>query len=80
MKPVHVGFGGIIAANRILAILDPESQPIKRMMRRAKKSGTAIDVTYGRRARSIIVLDTSHIVMSAIQPQTIVDRLKKGEA
>jgi len=75
MDPVHVGFGGIVAANRILAILDPNSQPIKRMVRKAKKEGMAIDMTYGRKTRTVIILDTGHIITAAIQPETIVGRL-----
>ncbi|NIN69637.1 MAG: DUF370 domain-containing protein [Anaerolineae bacterium] len=77
MDPVHVGFGGIVAANRILAILDPNSQPVRRMVRRAKKEGTAIDMTYGRKTRTVIILDTGHIVTAAIQPETIVGRLRQ---
>jgi regulator of extracellular matrix RemA (YlzA/DUF370 family) len=78
MDPVHVGFGGIVAANRILAILDPNSQPVRRMVRRAKKEGMAIDMTYGRKTRTVIILDTGHIVAAAIQPETIVGRLRQS--
>jgi regulator of extracellular matrix RemA (YlzA/DUF370 family) len=77
MDPVHVGFGGIVAANRILAILDPNSQPVKRMVRKAKKDGMAIDMTYGRKTRTVIILDTGHIITAAIQPETIVGRLRQ---
>ena len=77
MDPVHVGFGGIVAANRILAILDPNSQPVRRMVRQAKKEGTAIDMTYGRKTRTVIILDTGHLVTAAIQPETIVSRLRQ---
>jgi regulator of extracellular matrix RemA (YlzA/DUF370 family) len=76
MDPVHVGFGGIVAANRILAILDPNSQPVRRMVREAKKDGMAIDMTYGRKTRTVIILDTGHIITAAIQPETIVGRLR----
>jgi regulator of extracellular matrix RemA (YlzA/DUF370 family) len=75
MDPVHVGFGGVVAANRILAILDPNSQPVRRMVRQAKRDGVAIDMTYGRKTRTVIVLDTGHIITAAIQPETIVGRL-----
>jgi regulator of extracellular matrix RemA (YlzA/DUF370 family) len=75
MDPVHVGFGGVVAADRILAILDPNSQPVRRMVRQAKKDGMAIDMTYGRKTRTVIVLDTGHIITAAIQPETIVGRL-----
>jgi regulator of extracellular matrix RemA (YlzA/DUF370 family) len=75
MDPVHVGFGGVVAANRILAILDPNSQPVRRLVRQAKRDGVAIDMTYGRKTRTVIVLDTGHIITAAIQPETIVGRL-----
>jgi regulator of extracellular matrix RemA (YlzA/DUF370 family) len=75
MDPVHVGFGGVVAADRILAILDPNSQPVRRMVRQAKKDGMTIDMTYGRKTRTVIVLDTGHIITAAIQPETIVGRL-----
>jgi hypothetical protein len=75
MDAVHVGFGGVVAANRILAILDPNSQPVRRMVRQAKRDGVAIDMTYGRKTRTVIVLDTGHIITAAIQPETIVGRL-----
>ncbi|MGB9302042.1 MAG: DUF370 domain-containing protein, partial [Anaerolineae bacterium] len=65
MDPVHVGFGGVVAANRILAILDPNSQPVRRMVRQAKRDGVAIDMTYGRKTRTVIVLDTGHIITAA---------------
>ncbi len=77
MDPVHVGFGGIVAANRILAILDPNSQPVRRMVRQAKKGGMAIDMTYGRKTRTVIILDTGHLITAAIQPETIVSRLRQ---
>ena len=77
MDPVHVGFGGIVAANRILAILDPNSQPVRRMVRQAKKEGMAIDMTYGRKTRTVIILDTGHLITAAIQPETIVGRLQQ---
>ena len=77
MDPVHVGFGGVVAANRILAILDPNSQPVRRMVRRAKKEGMAIDMTYGRKTRTVIIVDTGHIITAAIQPETIVGRLRQ---
>jgi regulator of extracellular matrix RemA (YlzA/DUF370 family) len=77
MEPVHVGFGGIVAANRILAILDPNSQPVRRMVRQAKQDGMLIDMTYGRKTRTVIVLDTGHIITAAVQPETILNRLRQ---
>lgn len=73
---LHVGFGANVVAQRILAICDPDSAPIRRMVRRAKENGTATDVTYGRRMRSVIVMDTGHIVVAALRAETIARRLR----
>ncbi|MFQ6001950.1 MAG: DUF370 domain-containing protein [Anaerolineae bacterium] len=74
---LHVGFGANVVARRILAICDPDSAPLKRMVRRAKEEGSVIDVTYGRRVKTLIVLDTGHIVLVALQPETIAGRLQR---
>jgi len=74
---LHVGFGANIVAPRILAICDPDSAPLKRMVRRAKEEGSVIDVTYGRKVKTVIVLDTGHIVLAALQPETIAGRLQR---
>jgi len=74
---LHVGFGANIVAQRILAICDPDSAPLKRMVRRAKDEGSVIDVTYGRRVKTVIVLDTGHVVLAALQPETIAGRLER---
>lgn len=74
---LHVGFGANIVAQRILAICDPDSAPLKRMVRRAKEEGSVIDVTYGRRVKTVIVLDSGHIVLAALQPETIAARLQR---
>jgi regulator of extracellular matrix RemA (YlzA/DUF370 family) len=74
---LHIGFGGVVAANRILAIVTPDSAPVKRMMRRASEDGRIIDMTYGRRTKAVIVLDTGHVVLAALQPDTIVGRLRQ---
>ena len=74
---LHVGFGATVVAQRILAICDPDSAPLKRMVRRAKEEGSVIDVTYGRRVKTVIVLDTGHIVLAALQPETIAGRLQR---
>ena len=76
-KLVHIGYGGTIAANRILAIVSPDSAPIRRMIRLAREQGKAIDMTRGRRTKAVIVLDTGHIALAAIQPQTIASRLEQ---
>ena len=74
---LHIGFGGVVAANRILAIVTPDSAPVKRMMRRASEDGRIVDMTYGRRTKAVIVLDTGHVVLAALQPDTIVGRLRQ---
>lgn len=74
---VHIGYGGTIAANRIVAILRPDSSPLRRMIRRAREEGKLIYMTYGRKAKAVIVLDSGHIALAAIQPETIASRLRQ---
>jgi regulator of extracellular matrix RemA (YlzA/DUF370 family) len=75
MKLINVGFGNIVSANRIIAIVSPESAPIKRIIQEARERGMLIDATYGRRTRAVIVTDSDHIVLSAVQPETVAHRL-----
>ncbi len=75
MQFINVGFGNIVSANRIIAIVSPESAPIKRMIQEAKDDGLAIDATYGRRTRAVIMMDSGHIILSAIQPETVAGRI-----
>ena len=74
MQLVNIGFGNMVSMERIISIISPESAPIKRMIQEAKDTKTAIDATYGRRTRSVIVMDSGHIILSAIQPETIANR------
>ena len=67
MQLVNIGFGNIVSANRIIAIVSPESAPIKRMVQEAKDKGTAIDATYGRRTRAVLITDSDHLILSALQ-------------
>lgn len=71
---INIGFGNIVSANRIIAIVSPESAPIKRIISDAKEQGRLIDATYGRRTRAVIITDSSHVVLSAIQPETVAHR------
>lgn len=71
---INIGFGNIVSANRIIAIVSPESAPIKRIITDSRERGQLIDATYGRRTRAVIITDSSHIVLSAIQPETIAHR------
>ena len=75
MKLINIGFGNIVAAERIVSIVSPESAPIKRLVQEAKDNKTAIDATYGRRTRSVIIMDSGHIILSAVQPETIAGRV-----
>lgn len=75
MKLVNIGFGNMVAAERIIAVVSPESAPIKRIIREAEDDGSLINATYGRRTRAVIVTDSDHIILSALQPETISGRL-----
>ncbi|MBE9222080.1 DUF370 domain-containing protein [Cyanobacterium stanieri LEGE 03274] len=81
-KLVNIGFGNIVSGSRIIAIVSPESAPIKRIINEAKDKGQLIDATYGRRTRAVIVTDSNHIILSSIQPETVAQRFsspKDGE-
>ncbi len=71
---INIGFGNIVAANRVIAIVSPESAPIKRIISEAREQGKLIDATYGRRTRAVIITDSNHVVLSAIQPETVAHR------
>lgn len=75
IKLVNIGFGNIVAANRIVSIVSPESAPIKRIIQEAREKGILIDATYGRRTRAVIIVDSGHVVLSAVQPETVANRL-----
>ena len=73
-KLINIGFGNIVSANRVIAIISPESSPIKRMIQEAREKGLLIDATYGRRTRAVLVTDSGHVVLSPVQPETIAHR------
>lgn len=75
MKLINIGFGNIVSANRLVAIVSPESAPIKRIIQEARDRGMLIDATYGRRTRAVIITDSDHIILSAVQPETVAHRL-----
>lgn len=75
IKLINIGFGNVVAANRIISIISPESAPIKRIIQEARNKGMLIDVTYGRRTRAVIVTDSGHIILSSVQPETVANRL-----
>lgn len=75
MKLINIGFGNMVSTNRLVAIVSPESAPIKRIVQEARDRGMCIDATYGRRTRAVIVMDSDHVILSAIQPETVANRL-----
>ncbi|WP_088894172.1 extracellular matrix/biofilm regulator RemA [Leptolyngbya ohadii] len=74
IRLINIGFGNIVSANRVIAIVSPESAPIKRIIGDAKDGGKLVDATYGRRTRAVIIMDDGHVVLSAIQPETVANR------
>jgi len=79
MKFINIGFGNAVSAHRVISIVAPESAPIKRIVQDAREIGNLIDATYGRRTRSVLVMDNGHVVLSAVQPETIVARVTGKE-
>lgn len=75
MKLINIGFGNMVSASRLVAIVSPESAPIKRIIQEAKDGGSLIDATYGRRTRAVIITDSDHVILSAVQPETVANRL-----
>ncbi|MGE5578283.1 MAG: extracellular matrix/biofilm regulator RemA [Syntrophothermus sp.] len=80
IRLINIGFGNIVAANRIVAIVSPESAPIKRIIQEARDRGMLIDATYGRRTRAVIIADSDHVILSAVQPETVAHRLLSKDA
>lgn len=79
MKLINIGFGNMVAAGRLVAIVAPESAPIKRIIQDAKERGTLIDATYGRRTRAVLVMDSDHVILSSVQPETVANRMTDDE-
>ncbi len=79
MKLINIGFGNMVSANRLVAIVSPESAPIKRIIQDAKDRGTLIDATYGRRTRAVLITDSEHVVLSAVQPETVANRVGEDD-
>lgn len=75
IKLINIGFGNIVSANRIISIVSPESAPIKRLIQETRDKGLLIDATYGRRTRAVIITDSDHIILTAVQPETIANRI-----
>ena len=77
MQLINIGFGNIVSADRIIAIVSPESAPIKRIIQEAKDNKKAVDATYGRRTRAVLIMDSGHVILSAVQPETVAGRVEK---
>lgn len=75
MKLVNIGFGNMVSANRMVAIVSPESAPIKRIIQDAKEKGTLIDATHGRRTRAVVITDSDHIILTYLQSETLANRI-----
>lgn len=80
MKLINIGFGNIVSTNRLIAIVSPDSAPIKRIVQDARAAGTLIDATCGRRTRAVLIADSGHVILSAIQPETVAHRLSNDES
>ena len=80
MKFINIGFGNMVASDRIITIVSPDSAPVKRLSQDAKDTGRVIDVSCGRRTRSVIITDSEHVILSAIQSETIANRLDSNES
>ena len=79
IKLINIGFGNIVSANRVIAIVSPESAPIKRIIQEARDGQRLIDATYGRRTRAVIIMDSEHVILSAVQPETVAHRASEDE-
>lgn len=74
MKLINIGFGSMVAAQRLLAVLEPDSAPIKRVIQEARDRGMLIDASYGRKTKAVLMMDTDHVILSAVTPETICAR------
>lgn len=77
MKLINIGFGSVVSAERMIAVISPESAPVKRIITEARERGMLVDATYGRRTKSVIICDSEHIILSAVQTEAIASRLSK---
>ena len=75
MKLINIGFGNMISASRVIAIISPESAPVKRIIQEARENRVLVDATYGRRTRAVIITDSDHVILSSLQPETVANRL-----
>lgn len=80
MKLINIGFGSLITAERVLAVLEPDSAPIKRVVQEARDRGMLIDASYGRKTKAVVLMDTDHVILSAVSPETIMARWTEKQA
>jgi len=79
MKLINIGFGNLVSAGRVLAVVSPESAPIKRLSQEAKERGMLIDASFGRKTKAVLLMDTDHVILSAIAPDALLARLEEQE-
>ena len=79
MKLVNIGFGNMISAQRLLSVISPDSAPVKRLVQEARDRGMLIDASFGRKTKSVLVMDTDHVILSALEPKTIASRFQNEE-
>ena len=79
MQLINIGFGNMISSSKLIAIVGPESAPIKRIVQESRDAGRLVDATYGRRTRAVIIMESDHVILSAIQPETIANRLASDD-
>ena len=79
MKLINIGFGNLVSANRLLSVISPDSAPVKRLVQEARDRGMLIDASFGRKTKSVLVMDTDHVVLSALEPRIIRTRADGGE-
>ena len=79
MKLINIGFGSMVAAGRVLSILEPDSAPIKRIVQEARERGMLIDASYGRKTKAVLLMDTDHVILSALTPEMLEERWKEEE-
>lgn len=79
MQLVNVGFGSLVSAERLVAVVGSDSAPVKRMIQEARENGNLIDATYGRRTRAVLIMDSAHIILSALQPETLAARIDERD-
>ncbi len=80
MRLINIGFGNMVNSSRVVAIISPESAPVKRIIQEARESRVLVDATYGRRTRAVIITDSDHVILSSLQPETVANRLDDGSS